>query len=83
MMEQKQLDSSKFQILIWGDSLHIQQFREETNCEKYPWYVISPYDAIDVVYGKFPTFILTRDGEVVQGVDYRGLDEKLLMEHLK
>lgn len=83
MMEQKQLDSSRFQILIWGDSLHIQQFREETNCEKYPWYVISPYDAIDVVYGKFPTFILTRDGEVVQGVDYRGLDEKLLMEHLK
>ena len=83
MMEQKQLDSSRFQILIWGDSLHIQQFREETNCEKYPWYVISPYDAIDVVYGEFPTFILTRDGEVVQGVDYRGLDEKLLMEHLK
>lgn len=83
MMEQKQLDSSRFQILIWGDSLHIQQFREETNCEKYPWYVISPYDAIDVVYGKFPTFILTHDGEVIHGIDYRGLDEKLLMEHLK
>ena len=83
MMEQKQLDPSRFQILIWGDSLHIQQFRKETNCEKYPWYHISPYDAIDVVYGKFPTFILTHDGEVIQGIDYRGLDEKLLMEHLK
>lgn len=83
MMEQKQLDPSRFQILIWGDSLHIQQFREETNCEKYPWYHISPYDAIDVVYGKFPTFILTHDGEVIHGIDYRGLDEKLLMEHLK
>ena len=83
MMEQNEIDPTKFQILIWGDSTHIQQFREETNCERFPWYMINPYDAIDVVYGKFPTFILTQDGQVTKGIDYRGLDETVLKEHLK
>ena len=82
MMEQNEIDPSKFQILIWGDSIHIQQFREETNCERFPWYSISPYDAINMVYGKFPTFILTRDGQVETGFEYRGLDEKMLVNFL-
>lgn len=63
--------------------MHIQQFREETNCEKFPWHFINPFDAVDVVYGKFPTFILTHDGQVLQGIDYRGLDESMLEEHLR
>lgn len=83
MMEQNEIEPSKFHILIWGDSTHIQQFMEETNCENFPWHVINPYTAIDVVYGKFPTFILTQDGQVIKGIDYRGLDEAVLREHLK
>ena len=83
MMSQHDIDSTKFQILFWGDSTGIQSFREETKCEKFPWYVISPYDAIEMVYGKFPTFILTQDAQVVKGLDYRGLDEDVLLEHLK
>lgn len=82
MMEKLDIDSSRFQILIWGDSTHIQQFMEETHCERYPWHFISPFDAVEMVYGKFPTFILTHNGEVVQGVDYRGMDESALREHL-
>ena len=83
MMEQNEIEPSKFHILIWGDSTHIQQFMEETNCENFPWHVINPYTAIDVVYGKFPTFILTQNGQVIKGIDYRGLDEAVLREHLK
>lgn len=82
MMEQHALDSTRFQMLIWGDSVHIQSFMEETKCEKYLWHHINPYVAIDVVYGKFPTFILTHDGKVVKGMDYRGIDENVLLEHL-
>ena len=83
MMEQNKIDSTKFQLLIWGDSIHIQKFREETNCEKFPWHVINPYAAIDLVYGRFPSFILTQDGQVIKGYDYRGLDETILKEHLR
>ena len=83
MMEQNEIEPSKFHILIWGDSTHIQRFMEETNCENFPWHVINPYTAIDVVYGKFPTFILTQNGQVIKGIDYRGLDEAVLREHLK
>lgn len=82
MMEQNAIDSTKFQILIWGDSSSIQQFREETHCEKYAWHLIHPYTAIDVVYGQFPTFILTTNGQVKMGLDYRGLDETTLIKHL-
>ena len=81
-MEQHELDSTRFQILIWGDSTHIQNFMEETNCTPYRWYHINPYVAIDMVYGNFPTFILTHDGQVMEGLDYRGLDENILLEHL-
>ena len=82
MMDQHNLDSSKFQILIWGDSVHIKSFMEETHCTPYRWYRISPYKAINMVYGKFPTFILTHDGQVAKGMDYRGIDEKVLLEHI-
>ena len=82
MLEKFAIDSKHFQMLIWGDSTHIQRFRTETNCEKYPWHHISPFAAIDVVYGQFPTFILTHDGQVVKGLDYRGMDEATLKEHL-
>lgn len=82
LMENLEIDSSRFQILIWGDSAHIQQFRKETNCEKYPWRFISPFDAVDLVYGKFPTFILTQDGQAILAVDYRGINENILLEHL-
>lgn len=82
MMDQHAIDSTRFQILIWGDTVHIEEFMDETKCTKYRWHQISPYVAIDMVYGKFPTFILTHDGNVVKGMDYRGIDEKLLLEHL-
>ena len=82
MLEKFAIDSTHFQMLIWGDSTHIQRFRTDTNCEKYPWHHISPFAAIDVVYGQFPTFILTHDGQVVKGLDYRGMDEATLKEHL-
>lgn len=83
MLETNRVEADKFQILIWGDTAHIQQFREETKCERYPWHVIHPYVAIDMVYGQFPTFILTHDGEIVKAFDYRGMDEKELSEYLK
>ncbi len=82
MMEQNAIDSTRFQMLIWGDTANIQQFRKETNCEKFLWHHISPIAAIDVVYGKFPTFIFTHDGQVEKGLDYRGLNEQELVEFL-
>lgn len=81
-MEQLSIDSSKFQILIWGDSTNIQNFREETNCEKYPYHIVNPFIAIDVVNGEFPTYILTQDSQVVKGMNLRGMDEDMLLEHL-
>ena len=82
MMDQHDLDPTRFQILIWGDSVHIKSFLEETNCTQYRWYHISPYKAINMVYGKFPTFILTHNGQVSKGMDYRGIDESILLEHI-
>lgn len=83
ILEKNEIDANKIHMLIWGDTAHIQQFREETECERYPWHVIHPYAAIDIVYGKFPTFILMQDGQIVKGFDYRGINEKELVEYLK
>lgn len=83
IMEHNAIEDSKFQILIWGDTAHIQKFMDETECNAYQWHSIDPFAAIELVSGHFPTFILMKDGQVVKSFDMRGIDESELVEYLK
>lgn len=83
MMEQNGIDSTRFQIFIYGDTAQIQEFLEETNTQKYTWHhIIDPYMALALGNGSFPVYYVTADGKVIKGLDYRGMNESALREYL-
>lgn len=83
IFERNDLDSNKLKMLVWGGDESIAHFMKETKTWKYEFHQISPYLAIDLVYGSFPTFIFVTDGKVVDAFDYRGVNEGKIVEFLK
>ena len=83
IFERNHLDSNKLKILVWGSDESIAYFMKETKTWKYEFHQISPYLAIDLVYGNFPTFAFVRDGKVVDAFDYRGVNEGKIVEFVK
>ena len=83
IFERNELDSSKLKLLVWGGDESIAHFMKETKTWKYEFHQISPYLAIDLVYGSFPTFIFITDGKVADAFDYRGVNEGKIVEFLK
>ena len=77
------LDNNKLKVLVWGGDESIAHFMKETKTWKYEFHQISPYLAIDLVYGSFPTFIFITDGKVVDAFDYRGVNENKIADFLK
>ena len=83
IFERNNLDDSKLMFLIWGTDPSISHFMKETKTWPYEFHQISPYLAIDLVYGSFPTFIFITDGKVVDACDYRGVNEGKIVEFVK
>jgi len=83
IFERNNLDSNKLKVLVWGSDESIAHFMKETKTWKYEFHQISPYLAIDLVYGNFPTFAFIRDGKVVEAFDYRGVNERKIVEFVK
>lgn len=83
IFERNHLDNNKLKVLVWGSDESIAYFMKETKTWKYEFHQISPYLAIDLVYGNFPTFAFVRDGKVVDAFDYRGVNEGKIVEFVK
>ena len=83
IFERNNLDSNKLKCLIWGTDPSISHFMKGTKTWPYEFHQISPYLAIDLVHGSFPTFIFITDGKVVDAFDYRGVNEGKIVEFVK
>ena len=82
VFDRHHLDESQLQILVWGTEGSISRFIETTHTEKANFRMISPFLAVDLVAGQFPTFILMEDGKAVEVWDYRAVNENELVEFL-
>lgn len=83
MFERNGISSDKFKILIWGlADKQFAHFMIETKTWQYEFRKISPYLAIDMVNGAFPTFLFVKDGKIEYATNYRGLSENKLVEFL-
>lgn len=83
IVEKNQLDHHKIVIMIAGNPDGIDQFKKASGTEHYHYYLSPPRKLLDVVYGKFPTFFYMKEGKVVKAVDFRGVDEKEMVDFLK
>lgn len=76
IMRNKEINSNKVNIFIWGSPEGITDFAKETLSENYTYWHIMPNKAIDITYGRFPTFIWLDDKKIVKIGDFRDIDDK-------
>ena len=75
--ERNGLDNSRILITIWGkDEDAIAQFKEETGSGDFRYVVISPIQAVELVNGRFPTYLFVHHQEVLKAADLRELTER-------
>lgn len=82
MVENNQLDTNKVVFIIWGGDESIQKFKEETDATHFRYAKISPVEAIQLVSGQFPTYVLVKDGKPVETMDIRGLNDNKIRSFL-
>ncbi len=75
IMKRKGLNTEDVHIFIWGSDEDILNFIEETETENYSYWKIEPRQAIEITYGRFPTFIWMKDKEIVKVGNFRDIDE--------
>lgn len=83
MVENNELDRSHVVFFIWGDKQDIHNFKTETQSSQFRYIKIDPMQAIRLVYGQFPTFVMIEGGMFVKATDLRGLNEKEIIRFLK
>lgn len=66
-------------IFIFGsDDESIYKFIQETESYGLEYRFINPITSIEIIDGKFPTFIMLKDSNIVKSFDLWGLDEKAI-----
>lgn len=83
IIEKNKIDKSKFKLAIWGNPSKVSSFIRKTETWEYDYCLISPVDAINMVYGEFPTFIWIEDGKVIKAGTYKELDEDCFVDFLR
>ena len=82
IVQQNSLDSTRVIFLIWGSEESMRDFREETKTAGYRYSTISPVEALNIVYGQFPTYVYLKDGKVEKVADLKNLEERYTVSFL-
>ena len=82
MVEINRLDTNRVVFFIWGSEKSIRQFKEETGATHFRYVTLSPVEAIKIVDGIFPTYVLVKDGQPVEATDVRGLNDRKIRDFL-
>lgn len=83
IFERNHLPTDHLVFWIWGvNDAHCGNFLRVTQCWEHEVYRISPQLAIDMVYGTFPTFLVVRDGEIIDAFGYRGVEESKIVDYV-
>ncbi|MBP5205838.1 MAG: DoxX family protein, partial [Bacteroidales bacterium] len=64
IFQNNQLDSTKLVFMIWGSEKSVRSFQEETETQRYRYESINPVEALNIVFGQFPTYVYVRNGKV-------------------
>ena len=75
IMKNNGVSPDNVNVFIWGSREGILNFREETMTEGCYYWHIMPHEAVDITLGRFPTFIIFKEKEIVNISDFRDIDE--------
>ena len=83
IVEKHDLDINRIKIFISGNVEGINEFKKEIAIFDYQIFEISLYQAIDVSYGSFPTFLYVYNGKITKPFKLRGISEDEVVFFLK
>ena len=79
IMKNNGVSPDNVNVFIWGSREGILNFREETMTEGCYYWHIMPHEAVDITLGRFPTFIILKEKEIVNISDFRDIDESFFL----
>ena len=79
IMKNNDITPDNVNVFIWGSREGILDFREETMTETCSYWHIMPHEAVDIALGRFPTFIILKEKEIVNISDFRDIDESFFL----
>ena len=78
------ISTDKFVAIVAGESKNIESFKKETQSSQYKMYAHkSAVQFLNAVYGSFPTIVYMNGDSIVKVINYRGIDEKEMVDFLK
>lgn len=80
--ERNNLDDSRILMTIWGKEESLAEFKEITGDSQIRYVTISPIVAVQLVNGRFPTYLYVHNGQVVKAADLRQLTEREMVEFI-
>lgn len=80
--ERNNLDDSRILMTIWGKEESLAEFEEITGDSKFRYVPISPIVAVQLVNGRFPTYLYVHNGQVVKAADLRQLTERDMVDFI-
>lgn len=84
IFNQNNLNPNKLKIIVLGDQKGVEKFKIETEIDQFHLYSYQdPIPVIQAVYGSFPTILFLKDQTVIQVINYRGLDENVIINHVR
>ena len=82
IFQNNQLDSTRLVFMIWGSEKSVRSFQEETETQGYRYESINPVEALNIVFGQFPTYVYVHNGQVERVANLRGLEERYTVDFL-
>ena len=82
IFQNNQLDSTRLMFMIWGSEKSVRSFQEETETQGYRYESINPVEALNIVFGQFPTYVYVHNGQVERVANLRGLEERDTVDFL-
>jgi len=80
--ERHDLDNNRVLITIWGEDDSIKEFQDETGSSQFRYVKINPIQAVEVVNGRFPTYLYVHNRQIVKAADLRQLTERDVTEFI-
>ncbi len=83
IFERNKLPDDHLVMWVWGvNDQHCARFLRLTKCWKHDVYRVHPKLAVDLVYGTFPTYMVVRNGKVIDAFSYRGVEESKIVDYV-
>ena len=83
IMKHNEINKKHLKFIVWGYDADILDFMKETKTMDCEYWFINPMTSFNITYGKFPIFVWTEYGLIVDSGDLRDLDENQIIEFMK